>query len=358
MLDIIIPAYKAHDTIGEALKSILNQETVMLFNVTIVNDYPEGKDYSEFINKFAEFFPIQEIKMNENMGPASARQKGLECTLEEWVMFVDSDDLLIEKNSLELVYQNILKNKDAIKICFLSKEEDRDGSYKELPRERVLNAHNARLHGNIYKRSFLEKNNIKFIEKAFWNEDVAFNLDVKICAMNKNLLKHIFVVENYIYIWKYNINAITKINNEEFSFFKAPVGQLENEFFICQKRLRIGNLNKEAKEFIEGELFALILRNYYNLHVLIAYNPKNKYEINTLFNKVLEVYDFYKKNIEKNFDYIYTYHALEFSKDYYLRVIPFFTFFDFLFYLEHPEEWAKNPPLKKYRKQPLKEMPL
>ena len=51
MIDIIIPAYNAHDTIEKSLLSILIQSEINNINVYIVNDCSKN-DYSYFIKKY------------------------------------------------------------------------------------------------------------------------------------------------------------------------------------------------------------------------------------------------------------------------------------------------------------------
>jgi glycosyltransferase involved in cell wall biosynthesis len=51
MLDVIIPAYNAHKTIGQTIDSIVVQTYKDKTKITIVNDCSE-KDYSEFVEKY------------------------------------------------------------------------------------------------------------------------------------------------------------------------------------------------------------------------------------------------------------------------------------------------------------------
>lgn len=58
MIDIIIPAYNAHKTIGQTIDSIVGQTYKDKIKITIVNDKSE-KNYKEFIDKYS---PIIEIE--------------------------------------------------------------------------------------------------------------------------------------------------------------------------------------------------------------------------------------------------------------------------------------------------------
>ena len=90
MIDVIIPAYNAHDTIKRTLYSISIQKNVD-FKVYIVNDCSKY-DYQEEVHYFSKFFKIQEIKMKENGGPGEARNFGIQSTHNPYIVFIDSDD--------------------------------------------------------------------------------------------------------------------------------------------------------------------------------------------------------------------------------------------------------------------------
>lgn len=71
MIDIIIPAYNAHKTIGKTLCSIMLQSRRDLVNVYIVNDC-SSTDYQEFVKKYKKYkkyFNIEELDIPQNVRP-------------------------------------------------------------------------------------------------------------------------------------------------------------------------------------------------------------------------------------------------------------------------------------------------
>lgn len=100
-INVIIPAYKAHDTILRCLSSIACQTIIDDVSVVIVNDCcPEG-DYSEAVQAFSPIMDVREIKMQENGGPGLARQYGIDNTDCEFITFVDADDCLYKVTLLK-----------------------------------------------------------------------------------------------------------------------------------------------------------------------------------------------------------------------------------------------------------------
>ena len=64
-IDVIIPAYKAQNTILRTLSSIAEQEILEDLEVTIVND-ADGIGYKEFVDMFSPYMKIKEITMDAN----------------------------------------------------------------------------------------------------------------------------------------------------------------------------------------------------------------------------------------------------------------------------------------------------
>ena len=91
--DIIIPCYNSHKTIEKTLASIVIQKNMEDLQVTLVND--AGDNYCNIIDNFSRLgLDINEISYSTNGGPAKARNFGRLNTHNEYLMFIDSDDVL------------------------------------------------------------------------------------------------------------------------------------------------------------------------------------------------------------------------------------------------------------------------
>ena len=60
MIDVIIPAFNAYETIDKTLASIAFQDCVDKLNVYIVDDCSK-KNYSDFVKFYSNFMNIVEI---------------------------------------------------------------------------------------------------------------------------------------------------------------------------------------------------------------------------------------------------------------------------------------------------------
>ena len=203
MIDVIIPAYNAHDTIEKTLFSIAYQENVRDLNVYIINDASK-LDYSKEIKFFKKMLNIKEVKLDKNVGPGTARQVGIDQSISEYIVFIDSDDVLYSPFALKVLYESIERtNADVIISSFY--EELEDGTIIEHIDDRTW------LHGKIYRRDFLENNTIRF-NNTYANEDNGFNQLVFL--HNSNIVN----IDDYTYLWRYNKNSLTRMYNYKYSF--------------------------------------------------------------------------------------------------------------------------------------------
>ena len=200
-LEIIIPAYNAHSTIIKTLDSLKIQKELPDYHITIVNDF--STNYIDIINNYKEYLNIDEIITKENLGPGGARQYGIDNTESKYIVFIDSDDYFENETSIRDLYNEIEKSNADLVISNFIYERDNI---------RVVKEHNpVWLHGKIYRRSFLDKHNIRF-NNTRANEDNGFNSLVF-------LLNPLVVYLNKVtYVYHENSNSITRNNNRLYKY--------------------------------------------------------------------------------------------------------------------------------------------
>ena len=271
-LEIIIPAYNSHKTIIDTLESISIQENMPSYHVTIVNDC--GESYGEIIKKYKNKINIDEITTPTNSGPGFARQYGIDNTKSKYLLFIDSDDCLYDKNSIQKLYQKIDKTRAELVIS--SFIYNRDGE------SIVRNRDSVYLHGKIYKREFLEKNNIKF-NNSRSNEDNGFNSLVLLLGPG------FIVIDDITYIYNDYENSITRRNNREFKFSGLEGYSYNINWAIEEAEKR--NANKESIGYKSLEGLIVMYKNYNELY--------GEYDTNKILEwskKIYEKYLKYKKD--------------------------------------------------------------
>lgn len=200
MIDVIIPAYNAHNTIFQLLCSIGYQTIVDKVNVTIVNDN-SSSDYSSFVDFFKNYFNISELKNDVNCGPGVSRQIGIDSTNNPYIMFIDSDDCLSDCLSLEKLLCNI-ENSDYNVV----------GGKVVIQNEcgfDVNDEESVRLHGKMYRRKFLKDYNISFGDFRY-DEDNYFNSQIFLTGND------VYYLDSCVYIWR-NIYSTSLSHSEYYS---------------------------------------------------------------------------------------------------------------------------------------------
>ena len=276
MIDIIIPVYNARKTLELTLMSIKLQTIIDKINIYLIDD-DSSEDYKDILNKYKDMNIIY-IKLDKNNGPAVARQKGIEMSSSKYIMFIDADDLLYDADSIKKLFNKIEEDYDYVVGITIDEKQN----------TQIMNE--SDLHGKIYKREFLLKNNIKFNNTRV-HEDNYFNNLVLLCEPKQKEL-----LEN-IYIYVDNKDSITNINKEK---------EFENlEIYISN----IKEIIEEAtKRNIEKDLIIkyLIMKLKYINRIYNKLSEKQQ----EIFKNWLEKYDIKLEKYINNTQYDKIYNEL------------------------------------------------
>lgn len=116
------------------------------------------------------------LRYNQNRGPGFARQFGLDRTNLPYVMFLDTGDAFISKEVQKKIVDIIT-----------SDPEIEFWSFPYFHYGELTNEEDNRLHGKVYKRSFLEKYGITF-PFLYLDEDIGFNRACRLCTAMRFVL--------------------------------------------------------------------------------------------------------------------------------------------------------------------------
>ena len=170
-LSVIVPVYKAENTLRKCVDSLLAQ-TVEDLEVILVNDgSPDGS--ASILEDYAACFPDRiRTKTLTNGGQGRARNFGLEMARGEWIGFVDSDDWVQPDMYEKLIAAAEGQNCD-IAVCDIL-QCFADGSTQVLRAWREgepLSAAGSAC-DKVFRRSLVEE--LRFPE-GLWYEDFAFS---------------------------------------------------------------------------------------------------------------------------------------------------------------------------------------
>ena len=182
MVSVIIPCYNCVNTIDETLSS-LEKQSYKNFEVICVND--GSKDGTkEWLEQRAKIGTLDLRVINkENGGVSSARNCGIDEAKGEYILFLDADDVYHEEFISCLVSSIKQWNTDTA-YCRLDRVRDNvmnaiiPTAAKQTQNEAMYNLlYNMAAFGfycYIYKRSIIQKENIRFDGNTKFGEDREF----------------------------------------------------------------------------------------------------------------------------------------------------------------------------------------
>ena len=202
-LSIIVPAYNAEKTIRECINSVINQQTSVDYELIIVNDGSSDKT-KEIVTgiKSEKIVLINQ----ENKGFSGARNTGIDASVGKYIMFLDSDDMLVG-NCIEGMMGKIREfGADIVQGSYYSFLENTNTfNYSKFQDTTVTSTENIlKAPGfpwaKIYKREMF--NQLRFPLNV-WFEDTI------VCMVLYRMCKKMVVTSDVVYAYRLNPNGIT-----------------------------------------------------------------------------------------------------------------------------------------------------
>lgn len=186
LLSVIIPVYNSEKTLKRCVDSLLNQDFQDV-EIILIND-GSTDDSAEICKEYKEK-DIRVVYIDKpNGGVSSARNAGLKVAKGEYILFVDSDDYVLD-NYFSVIEEIISKKCDyaifsvVINNGNISREKRLYNFFSKdieqfLPKI-IYSITHKQINGpvnKIYRKKILDDNNILFNENLSIAEDWLFNL--------------------------------------------------------------------------------------------------------------------------------------------------------------------------------------
>lgn len=232
-LSIIVPVYNVEQYIRPCVESIFRQSLVDdVFEVILVDDGTPDNSFGVIRDVLDKHDNIQVVKQ-QNQGLSAARNTGLSKAKGDYILFVDSDDLLID-NMLPSLLSYTDKSPDLVVAEFLkmtNEEIDRfqvgalEGhSAKEKSGEVLfqedLNPQQCYVWRTLYRKAFLDMYELRFIPGIYF-EDVPFTTECYLKAATCVKTSLVF----YIYRQREN-SIVSSINLKKVMDFNVVLERL------------------------------------------------------------------------------------------------------------------------------------
>lgn len=210
-VSIIVPVYNAEKNLHKCLNSIVNQSYSNL-EIILIND-GSSDNSGAICDEFAENDSRIKVIHQENSGPSSARNNGIEQATGQYIQFVDADDFPTPDMTKQLVnsynqdiqlvicgYQSINSELESVErfvphIIGTLEKQDFLNSFGELYKQIIIPS----IWNKLYITDLIKLNKIHFHNDLRLGEDLLFNLSyfktcLKVCIIN-DILYH-YKVEN------------------------------------------------------------------------------------------------------------------------------------------------------------------
>lgn len=309
MISIIVPVYNAASYVSHTIDNLLQQDVEK--EIILVNDGSTDESLS-IINSYAKIHPCIRVIDKPNGGVSSARNVGIDVAIGENLMFVDSDDILMDGALAEVTkhltpeietvffsYQHVNDNLQSLStIQYLP-----TGSYSLADWisdfEHLMSTHIISCIGTkVYCSRIIKEYNIRFNQQMSHYEDISFAFEYLqhidcLYFINEPYYKYVHLnkqslfgryCNNMIYAADFcfnNVNKIIGAKKSQFYAVELVADCIDNEITrsgvsIEEKAKRLSNLRNSLifhnyKGPTSNKLYAtLIIKNLFYLLVIVA----------------------------------------------------------------------------------------
>lgn len=274
MLSLILPVYQVENYLKQAVTCLLNQD-IEDFEIILVDDGStdtSSQICDDFAKKYDNIFTVHQ----KNSGVSSARNKGLDIAKGEYIAFLDPDDFVDDDYYNQML--TAINNTDSdIVFSKYKRFYEKSGKYElvdetdfemlnRAPADLLLffsntlpdnnqNALMGYVWRSIFKKSIIDKNNIRFNENIAFSEDLLFLLEY---LSNTDTC---CTIENYGYNYRIRSDSATAVS------YKKDLYKTRKECLKC-----FGKIISSSKSTDENSKKELIDRIKYISAKEIIYN--------------------------------------------------------------------------------------
>ena len=254
-LSIIVPIYNVEKYLERCVDSLLSQDVVIDdYEIILVDDGSADNSY-KIAEKISQNKGNFQLFRQENQGASVARNLGIKNARGKFLMFVDSDDMLIP-NTIGRILK--LAEKHNLDVCsfrmlyYDSTGKEHIGGIQPFKKSEVYSGRYALTHGatagsvcsSIYNSIMIKKHNLWFL-KGIYHQDSDFNLRVFAVA------NRVQFFDDIVYSYTWNPNSSTVYVNLE-----KKIKLLNDDITIV----------KNIREFSENNECGRLIKKFYLKH--------------------------------------------------------------------------------------------
>lgn len=344
-VSVIVPVYNVEKYLYRCIDSLINQ-TFKDIEIIAVNDGSTDNSLN-ILNEYCEKDNRVRVINRQNSGVSESRNKGIENSTGDYILFVDSDDWIDEDMIKQMYYHGKSSDSDIVMCSYMREFENHskeklfdlvditvyeDDDVKKLNRQ-IIGPINKELSSGegidslgtiwakLYKSDLIKKSGNKFIDlrEIGSAEDTLFNIFIL-----KHANRITFINKPYYHYWKGNEESLTSGYNPNL------IKQWESLFKYIENFIKENNLGSDFHEALNNRIAMSMLGLGLN-----ECNKKNKLSTikkvknlslilnNDLISKSYKNFDVNKFPIHWRLFYIFNKNKMAFSSYCMLNAIEF-----------------------------------
>lgn len=260
-ISIIIPAYNAEKTLKRTVESIVSDVKSYCVEIIIVEN--GSTDSTLYVAKKLKGKYENVSVYQSKKGVSNARNLGIEKASGEWIVFVDSDDLMCD--GAITILCNKIQNSDRDLYLFSYKKNHRTISLDEANNKNVeqlicMVLENPTKFSTVWAKLFrnevIKTNNIRFDETLALSEDSVFLMEY-LHHCNK-----VAICKEIIYIYQIVGDSVTR----------GYSGKRKEQYLTALKRAREifrderGRIEKSFAVYTAMQLNLIMVKEIFDLH--------------------------------------------------------------------------------------------
>lgn len=260
-ISLIIPVYNVSKYIERCLKSIIKQ-TYNHFECILVDDASPDDSIAICERMIAAYegpIRFRILHHEHNRGLSAARNTGIDAATGDYILFIDSDDIIsndcvenlmapmLKDNSIDIVHGQWMVFSDNSPMVLPQIRNQK--SVDILPKETIRNffynkdsRFTTTAWNKLINKDFLIRNNLRFCEGMLW-EDVLWWFFVM------KHLNHLYIIPDFTYFYNKRSDSINKGTPKEDRIrYQSMIGSIISSNFTT------GDESREAAHYVLGFL--------------------------------------------------------------------------------------------------------
>ncbi len=191
-ISIVVPVFNAENTLRKCIESLVLGNHKEELEIILVEDQSTDKSWNMCLELQDEFSQVKAIQNSHNSGPSYTRNRGIEETSGNLLLFVDADDW-VSCNYITNLYETYKAYESSLVLCgykFIANQTGTRKDYLFSDNEEIIILESAdryfklldhillqQLWNKIFDLHIIKNNKLHFDENQSMGEDTQFVLD-------------------------------------------------------------------------------------------------------------------------------------------------------------------------------------